>query len=61
MSLASDPVPNVRFGAASALETLLSRVDKDTKENKIRPVLEALMEDKDADVRLYAVAALKNL
>jgi len=59
-TLASDPVSNIRFASARAIETLLGRIDQANKE-KVKSVLLRLQEDKDVDVRLYAASALKVL
>eukprot|EP01127_Copromyxa_protea_P010604 TRINITY_DN258_c0_g1_i1.p1 TRINITY_DN258_c0_g1~~TRINITY_DN258_c0_g1_i1.p1 ORF type:complete len:576 (-),score=136.13 TRINITY_DN258_c0_g1_i1:89-1816(-) len=61
VTLAKDPVANIRFRAVAALETLFSRFPADIKENVVRPVLDAANTDKDIDVRLYAAQALKAL
>eukprot|EP01126_Amoeba_proteus_P048627 TRINITY_DN563_c0_g1_i11.p1 TRINITY_DN563_c0_g1~~TRINITY_DN563_c0_g1_i11.p1 ORF type:complete len:323 (-),score=47.31 TRINITY_DN563_c0_g1_i11:270-1238(-) len=61
LSLANDPVPNIRFSCAAALEAIEMKLDRVTKETQVKVVLERLAKDEDSDVCLYAVSALKNL
>ncbi|OJT15844.1 Protein phosphatase PP2A regulatory subunit A [Trametes pubescens] len=62
LQLAGDPIPNIRFNVAKALETTAVSIG-DTPEGaqlvqqKIVPVLEALKNDQDADVRFFATRA----
>ena len=64
LQLASDPIPNIRFNVAKALETVATSFG-DSAEGaqvvhlKIAPVLEALKGDPDADVRFFAGRALQ--
>lgn len=64
MHLASDPIPNIRFNVAKALEVLTTVLAQQeggielVKENII-PSLEKLKDDGDADVRYFAGKALE--
>ncbi|CAM0137626.1 unnamed protein product [Umbelopsis sp. WA50703] len=63
LSLADDPIPNIRFNVAKTLETLvpLLKQSNDTAEEvevKITPVLNRLGEDADNDVRYFTHKAL---
>ena len=60
LSFASDPVPNLRFNLAKALERLLPSIadPATTVASLVRPVLTSLTGDKDEDVRFYARKAL---
>lgn len=61
--LASDPIPNIRFNVAKALEvlaTVLSEQDggKEVVQESILPALSKLKNDSDPDVRYFAGKAL---
>ncbi|KAI0825137.1 ARM repeat-containing protein [Trametes gibbosa] len=62
IQLAGDPIPNIRFNVAKALETVATSFG-DTPEGrqliqqKVVPVLDALKNDLDADVRFFATRA----
>ncbi|KAL6304279.1 ARM repeat-containing protein [Sparassis latifolia] len=64
LQLSADPIPNIRFNVAKALEVLATTFG-DTPEGrqlvlqKIVPVLEQQKNDQDADVRFFAVRALQ--
>ncbi|KAI9289501.1 armadillo-type protein [Umbelopsis sp. AD052] len=63
LSLANDPIPNIRFNVAKTLEALvpLLKQSDDTAEhvdNKITPVLNKLGDDTDSDVRYFTHKAL---
>ena len=63
LQLASDPIPNIRFNVAKALEIIATSVGDAPEgvqlvQQKIAPVLEALKNDQDADVRFFATRAL---
>ena len=64
LQLAADPIPNIRFNVAKALE-VLSTTFSSTPEGrefikqKIVPTLEQQKNDGDADVRYFAVRALQ--
>ena len=56
-----DPVPNIRFNVAKALEKLATKIDDSTKVALVRPTLFALAGDVDDDVKFYASRALASL
>lgn len=63
VSLASDPIPNIRFNVAKALEvlaTVLSEQDggKEVVTESILPALSKLKNDSDPDVRYFAGKAV---
>ena len=64
LQLAGDPIPNIRFNVAKGLEIIATSFG-DTPEGvqlvqqKVAPVLEALKNDQDADVRFFALRALQ--
>ena len=63
LQLAGDPIPNIRFNVAKALESIAtsfgdSPEGRELVQTKIAPVLEALKNDQDADVRFFASRAL---
>ncbi|KAG9314371.1 hypothetical protein JVU11DRAFT_5165 [Chiua virens] len=64
LQLAVDPIPNIRFNVAKALEALATSFG-DTPEGrefiqqKIFPVLEQQKNDGDADVRYFSTRALQ--
>jgi serine/threonine-protein phosphatase 2A regulatory subunit A len=56
LTLVSDPIPNIRFNVAKALETLAivlmnTPEGREVAERRIVPALEKLQQDSDADVR----------
>ncbi len=56
LALVNDPIPNIRFNVAKALETLgkvlmQSPEGREIAHAKVLPALEQLKEDQDADVR----------
>ncbi|OBZ79824.1 Protein phosphatase PP2A regulatory subunit A [Grifola frondosa] len=64
LQLAGDPIPNIRFNVAKALEVLATTFGdtpegKQLTQQKIVPVLEAQRTDQDADVRFFAQRALQ--
>ncbi|KZT02725.1 ARM repeat-containing protein [Laetiporus sulphureus 93-53] len=64
LQLANDPIPNIRFNVAKALEVLAdtfgsSPEGKQLTQQKIVPVLDVLKNDQDADVRFFASRALQ--
>lgn len=64
LRLAGDPIPNIRFNVAKALE-VMSIVLKKTPpgqeviKNNIIPTLQQLQADNDADVRYFSSQALE--
>ncbi|KAF8140253.1 armadillo-type protein [Boletus edulis] len=64
LQLAVDPIPNIRFNVAKALEILATSFGHSLEGNefvkqKIIPVLEQLKTDGDADVRYFSIRALQ--
>ena len=62
--LARDAVPNVRFSVARSLQRLVAstlRAEPHAVRDVVRPCLEALASDADADVRFFAQRALNSL
>ena len=59
LSFTTDPVPNLRFNLAKALELLVPLVsDPTVAAGAIRSSLTTLLGDRDDDVRFYARRAL---
>ena len=64
LQLANDPIPNIRFNVAKALEVLASTFGNTTggrqlAQQKIVPTLESQKTDQDADVRFFSSRALQ--
>jgi len=64
VSLVTDPIPNIRFNVAKALEVLATVVagapgGQELVTSAIAPALQRLREDSDADVRFFAEKALQ--
>ncbi|CCM01981.1 uncharacterized protein FIBRA_04054 [Fibroporia radiculosa] len=64
LQLANDPIPNIRFNVAKALEVLGTTFGDRAEgrqliEQKVFPVLEMLKNDQDADVRFFAARGLQ--
>jgi len=64
LSLVSDPIPNIRFNVAKALEVLVislapSAEGKELATGKIMPAVQALKNDSDPDVRFFAGKAFE--
>lgn len=62
--LAADPIPNIRFNVAKALEVIVETYSKtpeglEVVKAKIIPTLEQMKNDSDADVRYYATRGLQ--
>ena len=63
LQLGRDPIPNIRFNVAKALEVLATTFGNQEPEGKqlvrqkIVPMLEAQQKDPDADVRFFASRA----
>ena len=53
-----DRVPNVRFSSARVLQQLAAHSDPPAVSQTIRPCLDGLCHDPDADVRYFAACAL---
>lgn len=60
LTLAVDPVANIRYSSANAIEILHTQMDKNSKE-KCRQTILKLIEDSDPDVKVVAANALKTL
>ena len=61
LSLLNDPIPNIRFNVAKALERMIPSLkvaNRQTIEAHIKPALEKLATDMDQDVRYFAQRAL---
>ncbi len=63
LAFGRDPVPNLRFNVAKALERLLknNKLDAVTKATVVLPALQSLSLDPDDDVKYYAAKALNTL
>ena len=62
VSACSDEVPNVRYAACTALQTLAPCVDDATVSGKIRPALKKIAdEDDDLDAKENGAEALASL
>ncbi|KAJ6519829.1 armadillo-type protein [Mycena sanguinolenta] len=64
LQLASDPIPNIRFNVAKALEVLATTYGpvpsgNEFLQTRIVPTLEQQKNDQDADVRYFAARALQ--
>lgn len=64
LTLAADPIPNIRFNVAKCLEVLATSYSKspdglELVQSKVVPVLEQMKNDTDADVRYFATRALQ--
>ena len=64
LTLAADPIPNIRFNVAKCLEVLATSYAKspdglELVKSKVVPVLEQMKNDSDADVRYFATRALQ--
>jgi len=60
LTLAVDPVANIRYSSANAIEILHAQMDKNSKE-KCRQTIVKMVEDADPDVKVAAATALKTL
>lgn len=67
LQLAGDGIPNIRFNVAKGLEIIgktFGSVIPDGQmlvAQRIKPALEQLSKDSDADVQYYAARALRNI
>ena len=64
LSLMNDPIPNIRFNVAKALERMipiLKVANRQTIDAHIKPALEKLASDTDLDVRFFAQRALQRM
>mmetsp|Transcript_51669 Transcript_51669/g.124265 ORF Transcript_51669/g.124265 Transcript_51669/m.124265 type:complete len:582 (-) Transcript_51669:224-1969(-) len=60
LQMTADPVPNVRFNAAKALQQLLPQLDASLIQQQVKPCLLRLAEDSDKDVRYFAGQGLQS-
>lgn len=58
IGLADDSVANVRFNVAKTLQKIAPALDESTIKSQIKPVLDKLNGDADADVKYFAQEAL---
>lgn len=62
LSLASDPIPNIRFNVAKALASMTPALNQAGLQKvaleQIKPVLLKLKDDPDMDVKFFAQQAL---
>lgn len=61
LTMAQDPVANVRFNVSKSLQKVGLLMDQATVAAQVRPALEKLREDSDLDVRFFAYEALDAL
>ena len=59
--MANDPVPNVRFNVSKAIERMIPSVQDSTLASNVKPMLQTMCEDPDADVKYYAAQALQQI
>jgi serine/threonine-protein phosphatase 2A regulatory subunit A len=63
LTLANDPIPNIRFNVAKALQDLTSFLvhaeRSDLVETSIKPILIGLKNDQDIDVQYFSIKALQ--
>ncbi|CAG8697150.1 9834_t:CDS:2, partial [Acaulospora colombiana] len=62
-NLVSDPIPNIRFNVAKSYEVLIPVLKRSPEtgvllETQVKPALDKLREDSDADVKYFAEKAL---
>lgn len=58
IQLANDPVANVRFNVAKALQKMVAHLEANVINTQIKPCLERMKNDQDYDVQFYAMEAL---
>ena len=60
--LVTDPIPNIRFNVAKSLEVVITVLKKHQMQNiindTVRPLLQKLEEDADAEVKFYSKRAI---
>jgi len=59
--MANDPVPNVRFNVSKAIGRMIPSVQDSTLAASVKPMLQTMCEDPDADVKYYAAEALQQI
>ena len=60
LGLASDPVANVRFNVAKTLQKICPVVGSSALQSQVKPCLEKLNQDSDADVKFFSIEALES-
>jgi len=58
LSATKDPVPNCRFNACKAIQTIAPVLEPQVLESQVRPALQSLASDQDPDVKYFATRAL---
>jgi len=58
VQLSQDHVANIRFNVAKALREAVLVVDKSACEQRVKPTLQTLSQDKDREVRYFAQQGL---
>lgn len=61
LSMATDPVPNVRFNVAKTLGIIVQHLSLSALDKDVMPLLGNLCSDSDADVRYFAEEALQKV
>lgn len=59
VGLGSDAVPNVKFNVAKTLMRIGQWLDSQSIQTQVKPVLEKLKQDSDADVSYFAIEAME--
>jgi serine/threonine-protein phosphatase 2A regulatory subunit A len=59
LNLASDPVANVRFNVAKTLNKMCPHIGSSALQTQVKPALEKLNQDADADVKFFSAEALE--
>jgi serine/threonine-protein phosphatase 2A regulatory subunit A len=62
-NLVSDPIPNIRFNVAKSYEVLIPVLKQSQEtvvllDSQVKPALDKLRDDSDADVKYFAEKAL---
>lgn len=57
LSMAGDPVANVRFNVAKTIKKLGPVLDQSVIQGQVRPCLQKLKTDADIDVQFFAIEA----
>ena len=64
LELTKDPIPNIRFNVAKALEVMATSFGSTSEgraliQEQVAPILQTLKNDVDVDVRYFAARALQ--
>jgi len=59
IKMSADPVPNIRFNVAKTLQAICAKIDRQVVLDRVKPALQALLDDQDRDVKFYAGQALQ--